>query len=158
MKSLFNFLVLRQRLFQDGVLLFIRLLIGWQLFLTGKGKLAHLDKITEFFASLNIPAPGAHAVLIGCVEMFGGLALLIGLGARGFSLLITGAMLGAYLTAHRDEAFASVGDFIEAAPFPYLVVALVVLVFGPGRASLDQLIAPRLAKRIPLFHDAAEGL
>ena len=152
MKILIQQIAAFQRLGQDAVLLFLRLTVGWQMFLTGKAKLSHLDRITRFFDSLHIPAPGFHALLIGSIEMLGGLALLIGLGARGFSVLVAAAMMGAYLTAHRDEAFASVGDFIEAPPFPYLVVAWVVLVFGAGRSSLDHVIVRQLAKHGQTVH------
>jgi putative oxidoreductase len=42
-------------LLQSPLLLVLRVYFFWQLFQTGQGKLAHLDKITEYFASLGIP-------------------------------------------------------------------------------------------------------
>src|SRR5262245_15671333 len=63
---------------RSPVLLLIRLYWGWQFFVTGKSKLVDLAKPTEYFASLGIPFPHAQAILVGCVECFGGLLLLIG--------------------------------------------------------------------------------
>lgn len=42
---------------QSPLLLVLRLYCGWQFFLTGKGKLTHLDKTGGFFATLHIPMP-----------------------------------------------------------------------------------------------------
>ena len=65
----------------DFFALGLRLVFGWQFFLTGRGKLAHLERTTEFFASLQIPAPGAHALGMGMLECVGGL-LLVARGIR----------------------------------------------------------------------------
>ena len=67
---------------QSPFLLIIRLYWGWQFFLTGKGKLTSLDKVTEFFASLHIPLPGFNAAMAGTTEMVGGLLILVGLASR----------------------------------------------------------------------------
>lgn len=128
------------------VALGLRLLFGWQFFLTGKGKLAHLDRTTEFFASIHIPAPGAHAVLIGLLELVGGLLLIAGVGTRLISLALGSTMIVAYLTAHRAEAFADIDAFMAAAPFPFLVATLVLAAAGPGCLSLDTILARKLGK------------
>jgi hypothetical protein len=51
-------------------------------------------------------------------------------------------MVVAYVTAHRDEAFASLSDFTDQAPFPFLMAALVTLAFGGGKFSVDRLLQP----------------
>ena len=43
---------------QSPLLLAIRLYWGWQFTQDGWGKLTHLDSVTEFFTTLNLPAPG----------------------------------------------------------------------------------------------------
>ena len=123
----------------DAALLFTRVTVGWSFFLTGRGKLSNLDRTTAFFTDLGLPAPGFHAGLVGGLEMVGGLLLLAGLCARVVSLPLAGTMVVAYLTAHRDEAFASLGDFVDQPPFAYLLGTLVVLAWGPGRWALDRL-------------------
>jgi putative oxidoreductase len=52
-------------------------------------------------------------------------------------------MAVAYLTADLEAVtglFSDPDKFVKADPFPYLVTALIVLVFGPGKFSIDALI------------------
>lgn len=134
--------------FQDIVLLFFRLTIGWSFFLTGKGKLANLERTTGFFESLGIPAPGFHAGMVGTVEMLGGLALVAGLASRLAAVPLAISMGVAYLTAHREDAFKSLDAFAEEAPYSFLVVSLVVLAFGPGRLAVDHWIGKFLTRKM----------
>ena len=52
---------------QSPLLLAIRLYWGFQFAQDGWGKLTHLDKVTEFFASLSLPAPHMTALLVALV-------------------------------------------------------------------------------------------
>ncbi|MBL8728927.1 MAG: DoxX family protein [Planctomycetes bacterium] len=124
---------------RDPSLLFVRVLWGWMFFQTGYGKLGDLTGTTEFFASLGLPVPFVNAVFVGALECGGGLLLLGGLASRPIALLLLGNMVVAYLTAHRD-AFGSVRSFVGAEPYPFLLAALLVLAFGPGRWSIDALL------------------
>lgn len=134
---------------QSLVLLFLRISIGYRFFLSGKGKLAHFDRTTGFFESLHIPAPAFHAGLVGCTEMIGGVLLMAGLGTRLASVPLIVSMVVAYLTAHREEGFASLYDFTDQAPFMFLCVTLVTLAFGPGKVSLDAAVFRRWKRRNP---------
>ncbi len=127
-------------------LLLVRLYWGWQFAQTGWGKLHHLEQVTGFFASLGLPAPGATAAFVGCVELFGGLLLIAGLGSRLIGLVLTGNMLVAYITADREallSVFSNPGKFYGADPYTFLFAALLVLIFGPGWFALDTFIAHR---------------
>jgi hypothetical protein len=49
----------------------------------------------------------------------------------------------AYLTADFEAVsniFSDPDKFVKADPFPFLLTALIVLVFGPGRFSVDALL------------------
>jgi putative oxidoreductase len=131
---------------RSPLLLAMRLYWGWQFFETGKGKLENLDRTAGFFESLSIPAPRANAMLAGSTECFGGLLLLVGLGSRIVPIPLVFTMCVAYMTAHR-EAVEGILDnpdkFVTQPPFLFLLTALVVLAFGPGRFSLDALLARR---------------
>lgn len=133
---------------QSPFLLAVRLYWGYQLVQTGLGKLRHLDKITSFFQSLNIPLPGLNAHFVAGLEFFGGILLIIGLGSRVVGLLMSVNMFVAYWTADH-EALASVfsdpGKFYVADPFTFLFVSLIILIFGAGFFSLDKVIAARWA-------------
>jgi putative oxidoreductase len=53
-------------------------------------------------------------------------------------------MIVAYITADFEaisKFFSDPDKFVKADPFPFLLAALIVLIFGPGRFSLDALIA-----------------
>lgn len=138
-----------QRPAYDVLALALRLVFGWQFFLTGRGKLMHLDRTTEFFASLHIPAPGVHAVGIGLLECVGGLLILLGAGTRVLSALLASTMVVALLTAHRGEIASDGLDGLFAAPpFPYLVATAILIVAGPGRLALDAWLA-RACQKAP---------
>ena len=132
---------------QSLLLLALRLIYGSQFFMTGKGKLMNLERTTEFFTDLHIPAPGFHAVLVGSTEMIGGALLVLGLGTRLASVPLAISMLVAYLTAHREDAFKSLDDFTSQAPYQFLLASLLLVAFGPGRAALDALLQRQFAKR-----------
>lgn len=128
---------------QSPLLLAIRLYWGWQFFQTGLGKLRDLDKVTDFFTSLGIPHPAFTAQMVGGLECIGGALLFVGLGSRLISLPLTVNMLVAYITADREALlsfFSDPGKFYGADPFTYLFASLLILVFGPGRISLDAMI------------------
>src|SRR5271170_6716768 len=128
---------------QSPLLLAMRLYWGWQFFQTGKGKLMNLDRTTGFFESLHIPMPHLNAVMAGSTECFGGLFLLLGLGSRVLTIPLIVTMCVAYLTADPDRVKAIFSDpdkFVTADEFLFMLTALIVLMFGPGKFSLDWLI------------------
>jgi putative oxidoreductase len=126
---------------QTPFLLFVRLYWGWQLAQSGWGKLHNLDKVTEFFTSLNLPAPGEMAVFIACVELFGAIFFAIGALSRITSLVLTVNLTMAYVIADREALFSIFSDpdkFTAAAPYNFLFAALLVLIFGAGKVSADR--------------------
>jgi putative oxidoreductase len=128
---------------RDPLLLALRLFIGWQFFVTGRGKLEHIDRIVDFFTNLGIPAPALNAHFVAWLETVGGVLLFVGLASRLIALPLSISMLVALLTADKDavsKIFSEPDGFMAAAPVPFLVVSLIVLAFGPGRFSLDWLI------------------
>lgn len=128
---------------QSPLLLAIRLYWGWQLVQSGWGKLHNLERVTEFFTSLNLPAPAQTAVFISGLEFFGGILLALGLFSRIISLALTVNLIMAYITADREALFSIFSDpdkFMAAAPFTFLCVSLVVLIFGAGKLSVDRLV------------------
>lgn len=127
----------------DPVLLGIRLYWGWQFFQTGKGKLGNLEATTGFFTELGLPFPKLNAIMAGSTECFGGLLLLIGLFSRVISVPLICTMIVAYLTADLDAVKAIWSDsdsFVTAAPFLFLMAAVIVFTFGPGRYSVDDIL------------------
>ena len=127
---------------QSPFLLFVRLYWGWQFAQDGWGKLTHLGRVAEFFASLNLPAPHATALVVALVEFVGGILFAIGLGSRLVSLILFVNMTVAYLSVPDDRTnflhfFSKPDDFYGATPYTYWFAALIVLIFGPGAIALD---------------------
>ena len=125
---------------QSPLLLVVRLYWGLSFAQTGWGKLMNLDRTAGFFESINLPLPKLNAIAAGSTEFLGGLLLALGLFARPAAVPLIFTMIVAYATAHREElgvVFSDPDKFVTAAPFLFLLASLFVLVFGPGRLSLD---------------------
>jgi putative oxidoreductase len=146
----YELLVIGANTLKSPLLLALRLYFFWQLFFTGQGKLSNIGKVSEFFNSLHLPLPTLNAYFIGSLECFGSLLLIIGLASRLLSLLIVISMTVAYLAADFEAVsniFSDPDKFVKADPFPFLLTALIVLVFGPGLFSIDALIERILRRR-----------
>jgi putative oxidoreductase len=138
-----SILVAAGRYLQCLVLLVIRLYWGWSFILTGRGKLMHLDKTANFFASLNIPMPKLNAILASSTEFGGGILLILGLFSRFASLALAGCMCVAFWTAERPAVLGIFSDpdkFLGADPFLFLYASVLVFAFGPGKIALDTLV------------------
>jgi putative oxidoreductase len=131
---------------QSPFLLAVRLYWGWQFAQSGWGKLHHLEKISGYFMSLNIPFSAANAHFIASLEFIGGILLILGLGSRLIGLLLSFNMLVAYWTADRDallSVFSDPGKFYVADPYTFLFASAMILVFGAGIFSIDAFLAKR---------------
>jgi putative oxidoreductase len=136
---------------QSPFLLVVRLYWGWQLMQSGWGKLHHLDKVTDYFTSLNLPVPAVTAHFVSGLELVGGLLLILGLGSRLIGLILSVNMLVAYWTADREALFAVFSDpgkFYNADPYTFLFASAMVMVFGAGLFSVDAWLARRYGGRI----------
>jgi len=131
---------------QSPFLLFVRLYWGIQIGQNGWAKLHNLPRVTEFFASLGLPAPGPTAAFVATFEFLAGIFLVLGLFNRLVALMLFVDMFMAYATADREALFAFFSDpgkFYVADPYTFLFAALVILIFGPGLFSLDTLLLRR---------------
>jgi putative oxidoreductase len=134
---------------QPALLFLLRLYFGYGFFNAGLGKLQNIESTAEYFAGLDIPLPTLNACLAGGTECFGGLLLLLGAASRVVTIPLIFTMAVAYCTQHIDElrplwtvkdGSYNPASFFKAAPFPYLLTALLVLLFGPGTWSIDGLL------------------
>lgn len=128
---------------QSPFLVLVRLYWGWQIAQNGWGKLHNLAHVSEFFSSLGLPAPGPTATFVASFEFAGGILLAIGLLSRIVALGLVIDMTTAYITADREaflSFFADPGKFYSADPFIFLLVGLLILIFGPGKVSGDTLV------------------
>ena len=150
LQKLYGRLVSVANSLQPYFLLFVRLYWGYQFSVDGWGKLTHLAKVTQYFGSLGLPAPGPTAMFVSVLELVGGVLLAIGLGTRLIALLLFCNMTVAYYTGDHDAFlgfFSNPDNFVAASPFSYWLASLIILVYGPGFISLDALIERRMASK-----------
>jgi putative oxidoreductase len=135
---------------QSPFLLAVRLYCGWQFAQTGWGKLGDINKVTNFFTSLGIPAPALNAWFVSGLELVGGVLLIAGLGSRLIALPLVIYMIVAYVMADREalgKVFSDPDKFYAAAPYTFLFASLMILIFGPGKFSLDAILTGKVANR-----------
>jgi putative oxidoreductase len=127
---------------QSALLLLIRLYWGWQFATDGWGKLHHLDRVGQFFATLNLPMPTQTALFVSLLEFFGGILLAIGLWTRLTSLVLFLNMTVAFWTAEKPAflgVISSPDKFQAADAYNYWFAALLILILGPGLYAIDTL-------------------
>ena len=125
-----------------------RLTVGWIFLQSGWGKLHNLQKVTDYFASLGIPAPQIQAPFAAFMEFACGALLLAGLMTRLASLPLIVIMIVAIVTAKKGEIH-ELSDLFGMSEYLYIALLLWLGAYGAGPISLDRLFAKRL--------DAASG-
>jgi putative oxidoreductase len=141
---------------QPILLFLLRLYFGWMFMSAGLGKLSDPAAAAKQFAGLGVPLPTLNVYAAATVETVCGAILLVGAASRIVAIPLIFTMIVAYATAHREQVFDDPwGDplgtatlFVKAPPFGYLLTALLVLLFGPGRLSLDGLLKWALDRRV----------
>ncbi|HEY2472195.1 MAG TPA: DoxX family protein [Terracidiphilus sp.] len=133
---------------RSPLLLAIRLYWGFQFAQDGWGKLTHLDKVTDFLTTLNLPAPHMTAMMVALVELIGGILFGLGILSRLTSLVLFVNMTVAYLSVPDDRVnfshiFSKPEDFYGASPYTYWFAALLILILGPGFLAIDTLLLRR---------------
>jgi putative oxidoreductase len=133
------------------LLLFIRLSFGWDMYVTGHAHLQIVDVMTQRFAGWHVPYPKQSVYISGYTEMIGGLILMSGFASRAIAIPLAFNFLTAIATAGRDNVEnifkQDFSNIVDDAAFPYLIVSLVILVFGPGIISIDGLLKKTLFKK-----------
>lgn len=124
-----------------------RLITGWIFLWSGWGKLNNLDGVIEYFTELGIPAAGVQAPFIATLELVGGTLLIVGLGTRFFSFMLSCTMLVALMTALRED-IETLGDLFGTSEFLYIALFIVLMVQGGGMMSLDYLLRRRIATTV----------
>jgi putative oxidoreductase len=126
--------------FQNFLLLSMRAYWGYSFFRIGLEKLQNIKPVISMLTSLEIPFPEYSAHALAWTECVGGAFLFFGFLSRIASIPLAFAMLTAFFTAHFDAVktmFEDPQKLINQKPFNYLLAALVVFAFGPGKYSLD---------------------
>jgi len=150
-EALYNWFSKAASSLQSPLLLVIRLYWGWQFLESGIDHLRNMSSFVEFMSSHGVPAPWLNAHFVAALEAGGGILLALGLASRLIAVPLIINMIVAYVVGDWDNLRAiftdHAEDFYKALPFSFLFVSVIILVFGPGRFSLDHLIYRYRSKR-----------
>ncbi|KAF1727503.1 DoxX family protein [Pseudoxanthomonas japonensis] len=128
--------------------LLLRLVFGYFWLETGWAKLHNLAFFTERFIEWGIPWPALSAAVCAGTEFIGGVLMMLGLATRLTMLPMIFNMLVA-LAVVVLPGVSTLDEFVELDEVLYVAVFVWLLVAGPGRASLDHLIARRVKAGTP---------
>ena len=117
-----------------------RLTVGLVFFQSGWGKLHDLEKVTEFFTQLGLPAAAFQARLASSTEFVCGGLLLLGLATHFAALPLIITMCVAIRTAQWENV-DGIGSLVGLLEFSYIALLVWLGTDGPGPLSLDRLIA-----------------
>lgn len=117
----------------------IRIIAGIAFILHGLPKFENLQWTQGFFASVGIPAE--LAMVIGLLEVIGGILLIVGLVTRITSILFIIEMIGAILIVKADNGFMGEGGYEVDLLLMFISISL--LLSGPGRVSIERDVLKR---------------
>ncbi len=122
-----------------------RFLLALIFVLSGLNKLANVDQTAQFIGSQGLPAPALLAVIAGCVELVGGLSLLLGVGAIAGAALLALYMIPVTLAIHDFWSFSGAErqmQFIQFMKNLAIEGGLIYsALFGAGAVSVDAWLA-----------------
>lgn len=123
---------------QAPFLLAIRIYWGWLFFQAGSGKFAHFPATVDYFAQIHMPIATISAFFTASAEYLGGLCLIFGLAARPAALALTITTSAMLYKIYRHEIMH--GLIHQTEPCSFLLIVLTVLLFGPGKLSIDHAV------------------
>lgn len=106
-------------------LLALRLAVAVVFIYHGWGKLADIETTAGFFTMVGFPAPVLLAWLVGLVEFFGGIAILLGVYFNIATPALAIVMLTALLAAHTKMPYT-------AAELPIVLLGSLIALYGTG--------------------------
>lgn len=124
-------------------LLLLRLVFGLALMFHGFPKIQHATS----WMGPGAPVPGFFQFLAAFSEFFGGLAFITGLLTPIAALGVAATMLTALITVHfkHGDPFVTMHGASFESPLEYLTLAVMLILTGPGRLSLDAFLFGRRA-------------
>ncbi|VFJ13281.1 DoxX family protein [Candidatus Nitrosocosmicus franklandus] len=112
----------------------IRIIAGIAFILHGLPKFENLQGTQGFFASAGIPPE--LAIIVGLLEVIGGVLLLLGLVTRITAILFIIEMICAILIIKAGNSFLGQGGYEVDLLLMFISISL--LLSGPGRLSIER--------------------
>ena len=127
-----------------------RVLLALMFIMAGFSKLGNISGTAGYIASGGLPLASVLAVVVGLLELLGGIAIAIGFQARWAALALGLFTLAASLLFHKFWAVAPDQAYVQQLMFmKNLSVAgglFIVAALGAGPVSVDARRAPQLAR------------
>lgn len=143
-------------------LLSLRVLVAWEFFEAGRekwrGENWFADIADRFPFPFNVVPPELSWQLATAFELLGGIALVIGLGTRFFSVSLIVLTIVAIASVHWPEGGLAFGDLLQGyvltdqgqgnfkLPVIYIAMLLPLVLMGPGKLSLDAWLRRRFSR------------
>lgn len=143
-------------------LLLLRVLVGWEFLEAGinkfNGENWFADIQDQFPFPFNVVPPELSWQMSTWFEILGGLGLILGLGARFFSVSLMVLTVVAILSVHWPAEWHSLAELAQGyaltddghgnfkLPLMLLIMLTPVLLMGPGRLSIDAWIRHKFLK------------
>ena len=124
---------------KDIPLLLIRLTLAYGFYTPAINKWQDINAIASWFESMNYPLPKLNAYMAAGTEMAGVVLLALGFASRIISIPLIIVMLVAIFTVHINNGWEASNNGFEI-PFYYMIMLFVILIYGPGKISLQGII------------------
>ena len=141
-------------------MLSLRILLGWDYFESGlekfNGENWFMDIQDRFPFPFNLVSPEISWQMATWFELIGGIALIIGLATRFFSVSLFVLTIVAIASVHWPESWSTFGQLMQGYGFtdkgfgnfklPVLFLGMLfpLILSGPGRLSLDYYLRRRM--------------
>ena len=117
----------------------VRLAASIVLIVAGFSKFGNLNGFAGFLTNVGFPAPGLLAPFVATLELVGGILLLIGLGTRWVAILfVIHFLIIAFVVK-----LPRMGWDPSRIDVMMLAAAILMLLAGPGKAAVDEVLAKR---------------
>jgi putative oxidoreductase len=127
-------------------LLAVRLILAYGFYNPAIMKWQNINSIAEWFGDMGIPLPTLNAYMAASTEMAGVILLTLGLASRIISIPLIFVMIVAIVTVHLGNGFEACNNGFEI-PVYYILLLLVILIYGAGKFSVDYLLQQKLDKK-----------
>ena len=124
--------------------LIVRVVLGSLFIINGLPKLVNLEQTQGFFDMMGLPAD--LALLIGLLEVVGGLFLILGLLTRIVALLFAIEMISAFIIVNISNVVVLPEGYelgLLSIPILFMAISISLMLTGPGRFSIEWNIIKR---------------
>lgn len=102
------------------------------------------------FGQMGVPAAEAVAPIVAVLELVGGAALILGVLARPFAVLLAVVTLGAMFMVHLPAGIYAANGGYELV-LVLAAAALAIALVGPGRVSVDNALFARSNSKLSVL-------